>query len=697
MKKRKKQIRNKNGIWIIVVAAVFLELIACIQYFYSRNGIREEASNRASSELRRAELEINIVTRELETAVTDMALMAQYALNSPDSLMALTKLIVERTPNMAGAAIAFVADYFPSQGKWFEAYSHKVVSDNGFGVETKQIGSANHDYLQSEWFNNGLTIDSCWWCEPYYDNAGALEMLVSCSCPIYNKEGKIVAVALADLSLNHLQRISEYLQIYEDSYCSITSGNGTYLVPAPDTVAGRKYHIFTEDIDATGWKMAIIVPDDVIFKNIKQLGLIITILMLVGVGILAFIVFRSIRDVRTLIELNGQKERMENELFVAKSVQFAMLPKSFPPFPDRQDLDMAGVVLPAKEVGGDLYDFYTRDNKLFFIIGDVSGKGIPAALIMAVTRSLFRSLSTHNDNPSDIIQNMNEAMSEMSEQNMFVTAFLGVLDLSTGELNYCNAGHNAPYIINNKEHKVSLVPVIANLPLGILTGFSFEKQNIKLSQNDIVFLYTDGLSEAENEQKQLFGEERIEHNLAKWDNQQPSQQYLELMKQAVNEYVGNAEQSDDLTMLIIKYIPDNQTPSSKVQTVKHTLVMRNDIQQIPTLAEWIEGLGVPPTLDMSINLALEEIVSNVMLYAYPEGQSGRVLIEAEQSDNQIVFIVSDTGKPFDPTKQADADITLSAEERQIGGLGIHLVRQIMDEIHYQRIDNKNILTLIKKL
>ena len=697
MKKRKIQIRNRNGVWIIVVATVVLELTACIQYFYSSHGIREEASNRATSELKRAELEIDIITNQLEAAVTAMAFMAQHYLDNPDTMAYIAKIIVENTPNMEGAAIAFVDNYYPSYGKWYEVYAHKLEYGEGAQVETKQIGSETHDYLQSEWFNNGLTIDSCWWCEPYFDNAGANAMLVSCSYPIRDKSGKVVAVALADLSLRHLQRISEYLQIYPESYYSITSGNGTHLVPEPDTLSGRKYHIFTEDIDATGWKIAIIVPDDVIFRNLKKIGLLVTILMIVGVLILIFIVYKSIKDVQTLIELNGQKEKMQNELEVAKNVQFAMLPKMFPPYPDRQDLDMSGVVLPAKEVGGDLYDFYIRENKLFFIIGDVSGKGIPAALVMAVTRSLFRTLSAHDDTPSTIIEKMNEAMSEMSEQNMFVTAFLGALDLQTGDLLYCNAGHNAPYIIRNETKSVEQLTVNANLPLGILTGFAFQGQQIKLRQNDIVFLYTDGLSEAENENKELFAEQRIENNLALWDNAQETKHQLAQMEQAVKAFVGEAEQSDDLTMLIIKYIPDNQTPSSKVQTVKHTLVMRNDIQQIPTLAEWVEGLGVPPTLDMSINLALEEIVSNVMLYAYPEGQSGRVLIEAERSNSQIVFVVSDSGKPFDPTKQADADITLSAEERQIGGLGIYLVRQIMDEIHYQRIDNKNILTLIKKL
>ena len=216
-----------------------------------------------------------------------------------------------------------------------------------------------------------------------------------------------------------------------------------------------------------------------------------------------------------------------------------------------------------------------------------------------------------------------------------------------------------------------------------MSDYYFSAQETHMNHNDLLFLYTDGLTEAENIDKELFGEERMIEKLNQLMHFSP-RAIVDKMQENVGEFVGEAEQSDDLTMLAIRY----QTPA---------LIMRNDIQQIPTLAEWVEWLHIPEHLNMPINLALEEVVSNVMLYAYPKEKSGHVLVESWRWENNIFFSISDSGIPFDPTQQETVDTTLSAEERTIGGLGIHLVKNLMDDIQYRREDNKNILTLMKKL
>ncbi len=187
-------------------------------------------------------------------------------------------------------------------------------------------------------------------------------------------------------------------------------------------------------------------------------------------------------------------------------------------------------------------------------IGDVSGKGVPASLFMAVTRSLFRNVSTHEPEPHRIVEAMNNSMSEGNEQDMFVTLFTGVLDLATGILQYCNAGHDAPLIIGQK---VSILPCIANLPIGVLPNFSYEQQEVTLEPDNTLFLFTDGLNEAENINHDQFGDERIMQYA--WQqvaehNQQPKP-LITAMTQAVHDFVGEAEQSDDLTMLAISYKP----------------------------------------------------------------------------------------------------------------------------------------------
>ncbi len=720
-KQSQKTKKPRSGFWILLVAAIVLEAISCIQYFYSRSIIESEAENHAKSELKAAELEINVVTTEMEAAVKMLSTIAERYLDKPEAMYLCTRFLLETLDNVESAGIAFVPNYFPKQGRWFEVCSSRYTEETfegdgkgfemvGNGIYTRQIGGADHDYLSSEWFGNGMTIDSCWWCEPYLDDAGAQKMVVSCSYPIHDHEGKVVAVALVDLSLQRLTNISQYLQVFKDSYFSIQSSTGVDIVERPDTASGRKYKIYDEEIDATGWHISIIIPEDVLYAQLKHVGMIVTLLMLLGMLLLVFILYRAGRDIRNLMSMNRQKERISRELEIAKNIQTAMLPKTFPPYHNRQDLSMYGLILPAKEVGGDLYDFFERDEKLFFCVGDVSGKGVPASLVMAMTRSLFRSFSVHEHDVAALTMQINNAMSETNEQNMFVTLFIGIMDLQTGQLSYCNAGHNAPVLIQHSWQtdcpsgsSVEMLPTIPNLPLGILSGYAYTPQTTTIQRGDTLFLYTDGLTEAENSNKELFGEARMLDALRTFEaaqnnpmDPQKAQQEIEYVLQSVHDFVGEAEQSDDLTMLVIKRLTIDGEQKEDNHPLKHSIVMRNDIQQIPTLAEWIESLNIPVALNMTINLALEEAVTNVMLYAYPN-ENGKVLIEAEKSERMITFIISDNGIPFDPTQRPEADITLTAEERSIGGLGIHLVRQIMDEIHYERKDNRNILTLVKKL
>ena len=676
-----KQRKSHSGLWIILVAAVALEAISCLMYFYSRAAIRKEADQRAKTELRKAELEIEKHTTEMETAAKALALLAEKHMDCPDSIYAATDLAVRTMRQHTSVAVAFVPNYYRNKGTYYEICSSRVTEDS---VYTRQIGSEDHNYTEMEWYQNGLVIDSCWWCEPYKDNAGSNTMVVSCSHPVRNEQGEVVAVVCVDMALDYLQaKLPEYLQVYANSFYSIKSSKGGEIVRALDTVPGRRYTIYDEEIDATGWHIEIIIPDDELFKDLNRIGRIVGGLMLLGLALLIFIVWFAGRNNKRLLEATAKNQRMENELYIANAIQMAMLPKVFPPFHDLLNVNLYGLVAPAKEVGGDLYDFYVRHDKLFFCIGDVSGKGVPAALVMAMTRSLFRTVTAREEDPANIMKEMNHSLSEQNTSNMFLTLFIGVLDTKTGVLDYCNAGHNAPVHLRLDDLRGTIdpLPVKPNLPLGVEGSFTFEAQQMTMQENDVLFLYTDGLTEAENTRHEQFGEERMMNELAISDYRLSSpRKMVEKMQAKVEAFREGAEQSDDLTMLAIRY-------------QKAALIMRNDIQQIPTLSEWMETIGIPEELNMPMNLALEEIVSNVMLYAYP-GKSGQVLVEYTAP---LVFTITDSGVPFDPTQKEEVDTTLSAEEREIGGLGIHLVRQIMDEVHYERVDDKNVLTLIKNI
>ena len=257
--------------------------------------------------------------------------------------------------------------------------------------------------------------------------------------------------------------------------------------------------------------------------------------------------------VTELKETTASKERIESELSIAREIQMGMIPKIFPPYPDRDDIDLHAVLHPAKEVGGDLYDFYIDNNHLYFLIGDVSGKGIPASLFMAITRSLFRTLSQQVLSPAEIVSKMNGSISDNNESNMFVTLIVGILDLPTGILKLCNAGHNPPVLIQ-PDGKVSFMEFSTHLFAGIMEDVTYTDEEVTLEKGSKLFLYTDGVTEAENNMKQLYGDEKLLGTLS-MNTSSDVRTTVDIIVHSVADHVQEAEASDDLTILLIQYEP----------------------------------------------------------------------------------------------------------------------------------------------
>ena len=586
-----KSLRTQSSLAVIITAAVLVEITSGIQYYFAKEGIRQEVEHRAESELRAKSLEIRNVMNVVEVAVENMAWAVEQRLAQPDSMWAVTQKLLADNEYIVGSAVAFEPYYYPRKGRQFSPYSYKHDST----VTSIQLGTDTYDYHTMEWYTAPMASGRGHWSEPYFDEGGGEMMMSTYSLPIRNSAGQIVAIFTADVSLEWLSEVVNAQHIYPSSYNLLLSRSGQIIVCPEDSLVmntdidqatagiadttadyinrqmkagnsgqatvtdekGETNYVFYGPVDdVTGWSMAVVCADKEIYKGLRGTRLSVFILMLVGMCLLGFIIWRTARGARHLQEINAQKASLERDLQVASGIQMGMLPKEFPSGHERDDVQIYATLTSAKEVGGDLFDFYFRDNKLFFCIGDVSGKGIPASLFMAVTRSVFRTVSAKESEPDVIMANLNNTIVDINESLMFVTMFIGVLDLPTGMLRYCNAGHDAPMLVGAG---VGTLPCDANIPVGIDAAYRYTCQEALVYTGTTIFLYTDGLTEAENAEQQLFSLQRAkqtaEDALAR--QQHDPKKLISIMTDAVHTFVGDAEQSDDLTMMAIQYLRPN--------------------------------------------------------------------------------------------------------------------------------------------
>ena len=364
---------------------------------------------------------------------------------------------------------------------------------------------------------------------------------------------------------------------------------------------GSKFFVFYSPVETTQWTVAIVCAMSELHKDAKLLRNMLIVLGIIALLLMIALSYKGIRKVVAPIEdfsdvakkiatgkfdvelpnitsqdelkelhdsfeylqqslvkyieelkdTTANQERIESELRIASSIQMGMLPKQFPAFPERNDISLCAKLVPAKEVGGDLYDFFIEDEKLYFIIGDVSGKGVPASLVMAVTCRLFRSVASHLKKPADIISSLNDSLADGNDSNMFCTAFLGILDLRTGHLEYCNAGHNAPLVIA-PDGNVSPMEIVPNLPLGLFSGFPYEGQETTIERQTMLYMFTDGVNEAENINNELLGDEKIFEMLKTNASLEPGD-IIDVTFDQIRRHADGAEQSDDITVMCFKY------------------------------------------------------------------------------------------------------------------------------------------------
>ncbi len=703
--------RTHTSLIIILIAALLLELTTGVMYYAAQDIIKQTVEKLIEREMHATSLTLRNHLAQVEITLDNMAWIETDDLDEPDSLFRATYQLVEHNPAIFGSSITCVPNLFPERGYWFEPYS--VRRPDGT-IESMQLGSASHDYTKMEFFTEPIARGTGYWCEPYMDYDGAGEVVTSYGVPIRNEKGEIAAVIDADLSLEWLVAVMNEGKLYQSSQRFLVTGKN-HMLAGEDSLLCNKLieqiksnpdqdyyftmkekdklkHVFFMPVGGkTDWRLICVVDDNDVFGKLRNVRLFIITMILSGFLLLGFIVWRSSRNLNRLRKINAEKESISSELRVASKIQQSMLPPSHLKL---DQVEIVGSLVPAREVGGDLFDYFVRDGKLYFCIGDVSGKGTPSAMLMASTRSMFRAFSTNKSNPAHIMEAINEPSCDGNDTNMFVTMFIGILDLPTGHLRYCNAGHDMPLVLSTDVQELNCD---ANLPVGIFEDTKYSVQDMFLKPESTLFLYTDGLTEAKQKGYAQFGMERTKKVLAKCiEEQLMPLQIMERINEEVHAFVGDNEQSDDLTMLAIRYMPQQFN-----NTLCETLTLKNDISEVTKLSTFIKSVFEKMELDKSLSsqlrLAVEEAVVNVLNYAYPPGSEGTVEIRIMSDDHQLKVMITDAGVPFDPTEQEKIDTSLAIEDRRIGGLGIHLVRALMDTINYERLDGKNILTLMKQI
>jgi len=598
------------------------------------------------------------------------------------------------------------------------------------------------------------------WTKPYTDDTGSFSLMTTAGAGIFDKNGKMIALSTVDWEIEEVVRELTAIKPTENSFVLLCAPQQDYIISSTRTNSvtgasikslpwdinagsfefeGEKYMRFGSYMD-NGWFLSIQIPEDEIFaeaeKQNSRFSIIITassIMMLflayllisklinkpierliiavsqLSAGNLDTQINISSHDELSLLadtfnKMTGElkksieetaheraeKQRINTELSVASSIQTSMLPCVFPPFPERDEFDIYALMTPAREVGGDFYDFFFVDkDNLAIVIADVSGKGIPAALFMVIAKTLINNNSS-GKSPAAVFDNVNKKLCENNEMGLFVTAIIGFYNIPTGRFVFVNAGHNPPLLLR-KGGSYEFIKTEPCILLAFMKDIKYREEELYLQPGDMLYLYTDGVTEAMSHNDELFGEQRLVDALNKNKDYYP-QDLLQAIKREVDNFANGMEQADDITMLALKI---SENPDNSVKKIKFQAKVENLSRVIDFVNKELVKNGCPADMLDRINVAVEEIFVNIANYAYGHGAGDVTLSVSVAEKAEIRF--EDSGKPYNPLECADPDLETDLSSREIGGLGIYLVKKLVDSIEYARIDDKNILTIIKNL
>ena len=596
------------------------------------------------------------------------------------------------------------------------------------------------------------------WTKPYIDET-SFRLITTAGAGVFDDHGRMIGIAVINWSIGEMIEQLSAIKPTENSFVVLSDPIRDYIIidtlhnagtgESLDTLEfdinvpyftlnNMTYRTFNQVMD-NGWLLGMYIPEDEIFSEVETQNYLFSMAMATLTVILLFFTFRLISELTykpimqlvsdvtklTLGNLNtrvavtsndeigllagafnqmagdlqksieaytgelAEKEQVAAEINVAAGLQIGMLPHTFPPFPGRTEFNLYASMLPAKMVGGDFYDFFlVDDDTLAVVIADVSGNGIPAALFMVTAKTLINNYACSGKSPREVFEAVNNTLCQNNDAAMFVTAFMGYYHTVNGRFRYINAGHNPPFIRKNGHYAV--LESKPNLFLAYRENVSYQDEEIYLKPTDALYLYTDGVTDAMNTDEDFFTDQRLFDALAKYRHSSP-QELLSGIKMDIDQFASGADQADDITMLALEI---NHLLSVSKKLMVQAYISNLD-EVLSFINEELDQHTFSESIQNDINIAVEEVFVNIAHYAYDAGTGNVELFIAVTDEAVIKF--EDSGKPYNPLTNPDPDFDTSLMDREIGGLGVYLVKKLMDTVSYSRLENKNVLVMSKKL
>ena len=527
--------------YIHILAALFLIVGMGVQLLVSYRQASHSVRKQMNLELQVAQEKLLFELYDAYDAVEKMETLVADNIDQPDKLFGDTRRIIRAFPNLFSCYVAFPEYRYPEKGKWFCPCTYRINDE----LHTIAFGDKQHDYFQRPWYTGAINSgEKGFWSQPYIDNDFS-ETIFTHSDNMVDKDSNLVCVVALDFSVSWLKRLIEQFKPFDGAICILYSSDGTLLTASdelkeidPATLTQENWLFSRLTLSPIDIQTVVAVPKRLIWESIRWSILMPFVIFVLGLVVVALLIRRLWRDQKRTIRLEAEKKVLENEMRIANTIQMGILRRHFP---QDKRVVMHADLIPMLEVGGDLYDFCLRDNELWFIIGDVSGKGVPAALFMSATVNLFRSALGHLSAPKAIIEEMNIVLSDNNPSITFVTAFVGRLNLQDGRLQFCNAGHLPP-LVKDEAGNVTTITMTPNIPIGVDAHYCFEEQECTIEAGAELILYTDGVTEARDCEHQLMGE----------------QHWVEMVKthtdpmEAVKQFIGKGYPTDDITLMTVR-------------------------------------------------------------------------------------------------------------------------------------------------